>query len=262
MTQIVLAFLLTVSVFFSSDVAAAQIATPSSQMVVQPDAQAEPIVVLIQYDPWAMVIGSDSPMFVLYDDGTAIYRRGSGHYAAHLSSSELRAFLATLRPDRLVEQNRSFALSNSTDQPSTVIYVKTGSTYSRVSIYGSLRSTEDRAALPIEVADIYETLSAFEWHGETPWLPEAIEVMIWPYEYAPDESIIWPEGWPDTGHPDTYQRGDGYSLYIPATDYQALRDFLSTRHQRGAVLIDGRKWAASVRFPFPKEARWMGAMEE
>ncbi len=262
MKRIVLAFLLAFTVVFPSDVPAGQIATSSARTVVQPDAQAEPIVVLIQYDPWAMVIGSDSPMFVLYDDGTAIYRRGAGHYATQLSPSDLQAFLAELRPDRLGDQNRSIELSDSTDQPTTIIHVKAGSTYSHVSIYGPLRSPENRAALPVEVAEIYERLSAFEWQGELPWLPNAVEVMIWPYEYAPEESIIWPEDWPDTRHPDAHQRGDGYSIYIPATEYQALRDFLRTRRQRGAVLIDGRKWAASVRLPFPKEVRWMGQADE
>lgn len=262
MKQIVLAVLLAVSAVFASDAAVAQIATSSAQTVVQPDAQAEPTMVLIQYDPWATVVGSDSPMFALYDDGTAIYRRGAVFYAAHLSASDLQAFLAELRPDRLVNQNRSIELSNSTDQPTTVIYVKAGSTYSHVSIYGPLRSSENSAALPIDVAEIYQRLSAFEWQGELPWLPNAVEVMIWPYEYAPEESIIWPENWPDTLHPDTHQRGDGYSIYIPATEYQALRDFLRTRRQRGAVLIDRRKWAVSVRLPFPKETRWMGQADE
>ncbi len=260
MKQLVFAFLLATSVLLSSEIAAVQPVRPGGQTVVQPDAQPEPIVVLIQYDPWAMVIGSDSPIFVLYDDGTAIYRRGAAHYAVHLSPSELQAFLAKLRPNRLGD-SRSIELSDSTDQPSTSIYVKVGSTSSRVSIYGSLRSPEIKGALPIEVADIYETLSTFERQGGVPWLPNAVEVMIWPYEYAPETSINWPEGWPDTLHPLARQRGDGYSIYLPATDYQALRDFLSTRRERGAVLINGRKWAVSFRLPFPKEARWSVAGE-
>ena len=32
-----------------------------------------PLIVLIERDPWLMVIGSDSPSFALYDDGTLIY---------------------------------------------------------------------------------------------------------------------------------------------------------------------------------------------
>ncbi len=32
-----------------------------------------PIFTLIQTDPWLMVMGSDTPMVCLYDDGTLIY---------------------------------------------------------------------------------------------------------------------------------------------------------------------------------------------
>ncbi len=34
-----------------------------------------PIVVWMQTDPWLLVIGSDTPRLVLYDDGEAIFRR-------------------------------------------------------------------------------------------------------------------------------------------------------------------------------------------
>lgn len=33
---------------------------------------ARPLIVLLEANPWLMAIGSDSPSFALYDDGTAI----------------------------------------------------------------------------------------------------------------------------------------------------------------------------------------------
>ena len=33
----------------------------------------EPLFVFIEYDPWAMVIGSDSPSFVIYSDSSVIF---------------------------------------------------------------------------------------------------------------------------------------------------------------------------------------------
>jgi hypothetical protein len=35
----------------------------------------KPIAVLIQTDPWLMVIGSDTPMVTIYDDGQIVYRK-------------------------------------------------------------------------------------------------------------------------------------------------------------------------------------------
>jgi len=37
----------------------------------------KPIVVLIETDPWLMVIGSDVPTFALYESGQIIYKKNS-----------------------------------------------------------------------------------------------------------------------------------------------------------------------------------------
>lgn len=261
MKGIIFASALAISVLPLEPVAIAPATVPASQAAPQPGAGAEPLVVLIAYDPWAMVIGSDTPRFVLYDDGVVIYRTDAGHYSARLTPDQVATFNASLRPDALAERAGTYTAVNATDQPTTDILVRRKAGYARVSVYGSLRSPFARAATPDEFLDAYERLAAFESPGAIPWLPEAVEVMIWPYEYAPDESIVWPETWPGVDHADTVQRGDSHSLYIPAAEYPELRDFLRTRREKGAVLIDGRKWIAQVRLPFPKEDRWMNQPE-
>ncbi|MNK13981.1 hypothetical protein D3C87_320750 [compost metagenome] len=261
MKRMILACALVMSFLFAG-VLTARTIEPISQALLQPQAGAEPLLVLVEYDPWAMVIGSDTPKFVLYDDGVVIYRKDDGHHTARLSPDEMATFRASLRPEALSRLAGSYALTENTDQPTTDILLRSGSTYARISIYGSLSSLTVGPALPTEILDTYERLIAFERRDAVPWRPEKVEVMIWPYEYAPDESIIWPAGWPGITHVDTQQRGENYSLYISASEYLKLREFLGTRRSRGAVLIDGRKWAAQVRLPFPKEDRWMGAGED
>jgi hypothetical protein len=81
--------------------------------------------------------------------------------------------------------------------------------------------------------------------------------MIWPYDYAPEPSIIWPSEWPGLQSERTIRRGESYSVYVPSADLDALRDFLRSRNERGAVEIDGAKWAVSLRTPFPGEESWM-----
>ena len=111
--------------------------------------------------------------------------------------------------------------------------------------------------MPPSVTSAYEKLVKFDHPAATNWLPVKIELMIWPYEYAPEASIIWPKDWPGLDSQDTIKRGDGFSIYLPATEYSRLIEFLKRRNEKGAVLIGGKKWAADVRFPFPREAEWM-----
>ena len=81
--------------------------------------------------------------------------------------------------------------------------------------------------------------------------------MIWPYEYAPDASVDWPADWPGLNSEHAVRSGDGYSIFVPAAERDRLIAFLGTRRERGAVRIGGRKWSASLRFPFPMERMWM-----
>ena len=64
LTLLTLALLIT-AIFPIHPLAHAQDDTPT---------EPRPLVVLLEFDPWQMVIGSDVPTFVLYDDGTIIYR--------------------------------------------------------------------------------------------------------------------------------------------------------------------------------------------
>jgi hypothetical protein len=261
MTRIILAIALLASAFLPGDVCTAQTSAQAPAAAVQPGPRAEPLLVLIEYDPWAMVIGSDSPRLVLYDDGVVIYRKEGGYRALRLEPDDIAAALASLKPEAVGRLAGSYVASSWTDQPTTDILLRTGSTYARVSVYGSFRSDGVRAALPSEIVDLYQRLSEFDRPDASAWLPAFVEVVIWPYEYAPDESIVWPEDWPGLSHASTLARGDGYSLYVPSAEYTRLRDFLRTRQQKGAVLVGDRKWAAQIRLPFPKEERWMESAE-
>ena len=55
----------------------------------------------------------------------------------------------------------------------------------------------------------------------------------------------------------TISRGDSFSLFLPISEKEDLLAFLATRQKRGAIEIGGRKWAASLRYPFPREERWL-----
>lgn len=217
-----------------------------------PSANAEPVIVYIETDPWTMVIGSDSTRFVLYQDGTVIYRTDAGYQSVTLAPADSAALAAKVRLAGIKEHTD---YTNVTDQPSSIII--DFRTKQAVMAYGATSRHRKRGDRGDKLLTMITLLSEYQSPDPKVWEPEAIEVMIWPYEYAPEASIIWPETWPGLDHPATVQRGDSYSLFVPISDKEALMAFLETRKPRGAVEIGGRKWAVSLRTPLPGEARWM-----
>lgn len=236
---------------------------------------AEPVLVVLERNPWLMVIGSDSPTFALYDDGSVIWRRDKPAQDKPFLRGTTTSPSAALReivPYDLTKFADRYQLTSWTDQPTTVIWTPKKT----ILIYGdwrvrahaadsspALAAIEDRDrqmsdSLPAEIRASLLRIDEQRKHDGDAWCPDRVEVMLWPYEYAPEESIRWPSKWPGLSAPSTIKRGaDSYSLFIPAAELPALRAFLAKRRQRGAVLIDGKKMSASFRFPFPREELWM-----
>jgi hypothetical protein len=235
-----------------------------------------PILVVREMDPWRMVIGSDSAKFAIYDDGSVIYQTAKPTAERPFSRRKIEdpsKVAKTLLGFDPATVDAEYELSSATDQISTTIW-----TPERViEIYGDwrepltmgtgddpdLKAIDERErkmweALPKEVRAFLAKVEKEQEKEGDPWLPESIEVMLWPYEYAPEKSIIWPQEWPDLNSKDTRKRGeDSYSVFLLGKSYSELLRFISTRKEKGAVLINGKKMSISYRFPFPMEASWM-----
>ncbi|MBD0326609.1 MAG: hypothetical protein ICV68_09265, partial [Pyrinomonadaceae bacterium] len=188
------------------------------------------VVLLYEYNPWAMVIGSDSPSFALYDDGLLIFTRtnqeGRPEYASlTLSEKELNEFLASLPVKEFNELRHEYELDLKTDQPTTVLSIGNKTGFKSVRVYGNLQRSM-RADDPQAFMLIYRKLKSFEDARAARWMPEKIELMIWPYENAGDP-LAWPKGWPDTAHPTTKKKGTSkdsinYSIYLTQSQYESL----------------------------------------
>lgn len=206
-----------------------------------------------------MVVGSDTPRFVLYDDGLAIWKTDAGYASATLTRSDAQALLASMDADSLAGLERSYVAARATDQPTSFLLVHRGGALLTTSVYGDLEHKSTRAVVPAPVVAAFDRLIGFDHPAAASWLPEKVEVMIWPYEYAPDPSTQWPADWPDLKAADTVDRGEeSYSLFVPAADLPRLQALLASMKPKGAMQINGRKWAVSIRYPFPAEDRWMG----
>lgn len=222
-----------------------------------------PLVVLLDSDPWAAVIGSGSPTFALYADGTVIQQTANGFSTTRLTDQELKRFLDRLNLKALAQSYGRFEVENATDQPDQDLLVYWADRPVFVSVYGSLKDSEVRAKIPKEVIAAYHMLTQFQHPESRAWLPENIEVMIWPYENAPEPSVRWPKEWPGLEDSKTVRRGgDSFSIFMPSPKLAELRAFLKRRNEKGAVEIGGQKWVASIRFPFPHEKLWMAPNPE
>lgn len=220
-----------------------------------------PEIVLLERDPWVEVLGSESPRFALYSDGQVIYRTEGGFRSVRLSEAEVRSIKNSLWAANSPTYSGQYQVAEATDQPDSSLLIY-GNPSVFLSVYGSLDDEQVTSRLPLPVAKAFDTVRTFESARSEPWMPAQIEVMIWPYEYAPEASIQWNEQWPDLSAPSTIKRGESYSLFLPSNEFAALKSFLAGRKPKGAVEINSHKWSASYRIPFPKERLWMAPNPE
>lgn len=217
-----------------------------------------PVIVLVEHNPWAMVVGGDSASFALYLDGTVIFRAYNGFRSVKLEDREMVQLMAQLDVDALSHADSDHETTSVTDQRSQVLYVFGQRKRVRHYIYGAPVKGAMRTPVWPTLVAAYDRMLSFNNPRARTWLPEKIEVMIWPYEHAVEPSIVWPQDWPGLDDPGTRPRHSGqFSLYLPSLHYLELVDFLKTRREKGAVEIDGRKWSVGFRFPFPNERLWM-----
>ncbi|MEP1421891.1 MAG: hypothetical protein ABJK59_09000 [Erythrobacter sp.] len=217
----------------------------------------EPEIVLLERDPWGSVIGSDSPSFALYRDGTVIYQDELGFRSIRLDQSEVHDLRMAIRGANKPQLGGQYEVALATDQPSNSLLIY-GDDPVFISVYGSLDDERISSRLPPEVSYAFTKIRSFGHLRAASWLPDKIEIMIWPYEHAPDPSVSWPEGWPDLDDANTVKRGvDSYSIFLPSDKLSDVRALRTSRSERGAIEINGRKWSTSIRFPFPSEELWM-----
>ena len=237
----------------------------------------KPIAVLIQTNPWLSVIGSDTPRIAVYEDGQVIFL-GKDKTLQHKvldgkGLTEIKQKLASFGDYSKLKSSYNLA-PNVFDLPSTRMYLKPESREYAVEIYGlmtegtelpatsSFPGDEKPDKLPESLRALHSYLTSLTFPDSKPWKPAFVEAMIWSYEYAPEQSIHWPKEWPGLKSSNTLKRGDSYSIFLPGSDEAKLRAFLKTEKEKGAVEIDGKKWAVSVRRTFPSEPVWFKAFEK
>lgn len=247
----------------------------------------EPLLALYKRNPWLMVIGSDSPVFSYYPDGTVIFLNAEGrYYTANIDGTPAEAMLQSLMA-AMQPREKSVRMSMYSDQPRYEFVIRDGNAQKTAGIYGDFdqasldaerqqrqvyfeercinsdvgrnctqlsQQLEEQPILPADLADLWTFAMSGNWVDAKPWTPDYIEVMFWPYEHAPGKSVVWPDRWPGLEHSTTRKRGgNAFSVYLPQSEAEAFKALLASKPERSAVLVEGHKMSVSYRLPFPHE---------
>lgn len=218
----------------------------------------KPLVVLTEANPWLMVIGSDSPSFALYENGQVIFKKRQGNKVKYFEVRKEKAELQNLMSNlgisvELAKLPQYINASNSTDQPTTTIYLNIDS-LQEISLYGpiSSKTSEARKEMPVAFLNAYDNIVNFNEESATEWLPEHIEILASAYGNSKEKPLAWKKEWNDIHSKTTIKRDEGlYSIYLDKKYFKDFIKLLNKLGQKQAVLINGKKYALSYRFPFP-----------
>lgn len=224
----------------------------------------KPYLVMIEQDPWSMVIGSDSPTFALYDDGLTIFcEKNEGYKSVILSKQERDSF----RIDKdFLKLKDYYEVVSAMDQSYISLYVWGKGKQKKIDVYGGpirfekrfKKFEEDikifRSRVPNEFLRIYDNITVFNHSKAQKWLPEKIEIMVFPNDDSTEEPYPWPENWPNIKTSGTKKREELYSVYLDSSHYSELMKIIK---ENSTVFMNGHKWSIFYRFPFPNEELWM-----
>lgn len=218
----------------------------------------QPILVLIETNPWLMVIGSDVPTFALYENGQIIYKKVVGkkwkYFEVKNDREKTQKIIESFGiTDSLMKQQDYIEASGWTDQPTNILLLNFD-TLRQLSVYGELQDlkNEARQKTPKNFLSVYDNILKFEDDKAVEWLPDSFEVMATEYTHAPEKSLMWNKDWNDIKSVSTVKRSDDlYSIYLNKKHYQAFVGFLRSIKEKQAVEINGKKYSLTYRLPFP-----------
>lgn len=219
------------------------------------DEYGEPILVLIEQNPWKMVIGSDTPTFALYENGQIIYKQKIDEkihlLTVKLTNLEKNELLEDIIDFNIFNEDNFIVARRATDQPTNIFILTNSDSTKTIRVYGDLESKKIQRTIPKTIARLYKRLSKYQHKESFKWSPDNIEVMVWDYSHSTEIPKKWPKEWPDLNNSSTIDREGMYSIYLDKNDLPKLKEFISELKRNQAIEINGLKMSISYRMPFP-----------
>lgn len=241
-----------------------------------------PLFVFTYISPWREVYGSDSPEFVLYQDGTVIFtkcREKDNPYScyynmAKLTSSEVSQIMEKLHSQEFYSFEEHYSPDTSKVAVSDLTYRlfvmrKPDGTYKEVSTYGALSGDKTGYVaenVPSALKEIVAFVTSYDNNNLVEFYFEYHEVVIKPYNDDSKKKLKWSKDLPNLSDSKTIKHKEygRYSLFVPNSLFykvrQIIRKQLKSEDNSGypPVLINNQKWEIEARIPFPSEAVWLG----
>lgn len=243
----------------------------------RPAKDAEPIIVLTEYNVWMTFPGSDTPVLVIYSDGSVIFCsdplfENPVYRICSVSHDELNLLLTQLEQLTASESIEPFySHGEYTDSPTTLIYLKLGNRTISTLVYdvsqevgialprpGAKISNPMANVLPKGLQTAYLQLVSMKLPHARLWKPDRIEiVLIGLNQHRPtDTTVLWPDEWPTSTTPFAWFHGDLCSIYLPGGELDKARIFSQRMRSSADLFMDGSYWQARMRHVFPGEAQW------
>ena len=202
------------------------LATPAAAKF-EPFAGPKPVAVFTEFNPWLMVIGSDTPRVAVYENGDVVFIKKVGEGYAYHATKLTPAQLAELEGRwqtvfDVTPPKDGYDVSQATDQSTAAFYLRHGDKVFRTGVYGwdCRRAPPAPANLkpeekpPAELAQLHKTFCTLDFPDSKVWTPKYVEAMFWDYGYAPEASIVWPKKWPNFRSERALKRGDAWSIFL------------------------------------------------
>ena len=221
----------------------------------------KPLAVLRESNPWLMVIGSDVPTIVVYEDGLVVYQKLAGQKAeglmVNVGPEAARALVSGLAPPDFMALPARMSVTAATDQPTVGIALRRGSQWKYASVNGLGRDGKATAAshgeAPVVFITAYRRLASFDAPGATPWEPESIEIMISDFSHARERPLPWPAGIPAPPAGVKPPEKGVYRHYVPGRHEAATRAFIASLNQSQGVSVGGASASVGVRRVVPSD---------
>lgn len=217
----------------------------------------QPIVVLIEENPWLMFIGSDVPTFALYKNGQIIYKRIVNkrwkYFEIKNNRETTQKIIKSLGiTDSLMKQSAVTDASDATDQPDNIMILNFD-TLHQIRVYGDIRKQpQARERTPKNFLKVFDNIINFEDKSATEWLPDTFEVMVSEYSHSPEKPLKWNPKWNDLNSKSTVKRDEeSYSIYLDKMYFKDFIRFLNRLKEKQAAEINGKKYGVYYRLPFP-----------
>ncbi|MBS1768593.1 MAG: hypothetical protein JSS77_02935 [Acidobacteria bacterium] len=272
-TSLIIIFLLTLT--FATAAQKKDVQPAPERLTHNLDNDKVPLFVFTFKSPWNSVYGSDDPEFVLYSDGTVIFRQcqeKDNPYScyfkmADLSPEEVTALMQSLHSDEFNAYGDRYNIDPKmavSDLPLRLFVMRNADgRYKKITIYGFLSGpNKDYVALdvPAGLKAIEQFVQEYTHANMRDLDFEYFEVLLIPYNGNSKKNIKWPKGFPELGEVKTikHKKYGRYSLFLHRSLFARYRDV--TRKQgrsKKAVLIDGQRFKLATRYPFPSESVWL-----